>query len=76
MKRGQGHRKQRAHRKAQGAARQRLEVRQPSAAFQMLRQRLDTEIEIGLEQLKRGEKIPDRTVYKGIRERNQRRHVS
>lgn len=38
-----------------------------------LRQRLDAEIEIGLKQLKAGEKIPSEQVYAEIRERSQRR---
>ncbi len=40
-----------------------------------LRQRLDEEIEVGLDQLKRGEKIPAEQVHAEIRERSQRRRV-
>jgi hypothetical protein len=47
-----------------------LELRENSEA---LRQRLDAEIEVGLEQLKRGEKIPGEQVYAEIRERSRRR---
>ena len=49
-----------------------LELRENSGA---LRQRLDAEIEVGLEQLKRGEKIPGEQVYAEIRERSQRRRA-
>lgn len=49
-----------------------LELRQNREA---LRQRLDAEIEMGLEQLKRGEKIPSQQVYAEIRDRSQRRRV-
>ena len=49
-----------------------LELRENGKA---LRQRLDTEIEIGLNQLKRGEKIPGEEVYTEIRERSQRRRA-
>jgi hypothetical protein len=38
-----------------------------------LRQRLDAEIEVGLEQLKRGEKIPNEQLHAEIRERSRRR---
>ena len=47
-----------------------LELRQSG---EVLRQRLDAEIEVGLEQLKRGEKIPGEQVYAEIRERSRRR---
>jgi len=40
-----------------------------------LRQRLDVEIEVGLDQLKRGEKIPGEQVHAEIRERSQRRRA-
>jgi hypothetical protein len=38
-----------------------------------LRERLDSEIEVGLAQLKNGEKIPAEAVYAEIRERSRRR---
>jgi hypothetical protein len=47
-----------------------LELRQSREA---LRQRLDQEIQIGLDQLKCGEKIPSAQVHAEIRERSQRR---
>jgi hypothetical protein len=47
-----------------------LELRENREA---LRQRLDAEIEVGLDQLKRGEKIPSEQVYAEIRERSRRR---
>jgi len=40
-----------------------------------LKQRLDAEIDVGLEQLKRGEKIPCRQVHAEIRERSRRRRA-
>ena len=49
-----------------------LELRENGKA---LRQRLDTEIEIGLNQLKRGEKIPGEEVYTEIGERSQQRRA-
>ena len=49
-----------------------LELRENREA---LRHRLDAEIEIGLEQLKRGEKISGEQVYTEIRERSQRRRA-
>jgi len=49
-----------------------LELRENSEA---LRQRLDAEIEVGLEQLKRGEKIPGEQVHAEIRERSRRRRA-
>ena len=49
-----------------------LELRQSRAA---LRQRMDAEIEVGLAQLRRGEKIPSAQVHSEIRERSQRRRV-
>ncbi|HYT58929.1 MAG TPA: hypothetical protein VEL06_02090 [Haliangiales bacterium] len=49
-----------------------LELRENPEA---LRQRLDEEIEVGLEQLKRGEKIPGGQVYTEIRERSRRRRA-
>lgn len=49
-----------------------LELRENRTA---LRQRLDSEIEIGLEQLKRGEKIPAEQVHAEIRERSKRRRA-
>ncbi len=49
-----------------------LELRESREA---LRQRLDAEIEKGLEQLKRGEKIPSEQVYAEIRERSRRRRA-
>lgn len=49
-----------------------LELRQSRAA---LRQRMDTEIEVGLKQLRRGEKIPGEQVHSEIRERSQRRRA-
>jgi len=47
-----------------------LELRQNREA---LRRRLDAEIETGLEQLKRGEKIPGAQVYAEIEELSRRR---
>ena len=41
-----------------------------------LRLRLDAEIEIGLEQLKRGEKIPGEQVYAELQERSRRRRAA
>jgi hypothetical protein len=49
-----------------------LELRQNREA---LRQRLDTEIKTGLEQLKRGEKIPGKDVYAEIQERSRQRRT-
>jgi hypothetical protein len=40
-----------------------------------LRQRLDEEIEAGLEQLRRGEKIPGAQVHAEIQERSRRRRA-
>jgi hypothetical protein len=42
---------------------------------QALRQRLDQEIESGLEQLRRGEKIPGAQVHAEIRERSRQRRA-
>ena len=47
-----------------------LELRENREA---LRQRLDKEIEIGLAQLKRGEKVPGLEVHAEIQERSRRR---
>ena len=47
-----------------------LELRENREA---LRRHLDSEIETGLEQLKRGEKIPSDEVYGQIRERSEKR---
>ena len=49
-----------------------LELRENREA---LRQRLDAEIEAGLEQLRRGEKIPSEQVHSEIRQRSQRRRA-
>ena len=49
-----------------------LELRENREA---LRQRLDQEIESGLEQLKRGEKIPGAQVHSEIRERSRQRRA-
>ena len=49
-----------------------LELREDREA---LRQRLDTEIEVGLEQLRLGEKFPGEQVYAEIRERSRRRRA-
>ena len=49
-----------------------LELRENPGA---LRERLDSEIEVGLEQLKRGEKIPGDQVHAEIRERSRRRRA-
>ena len=49
-----------------------LELRENREA---LRQRLDAEIEVGLDQLKRGEKIPGEQVCAEIRERSRRRRA-
>jgi hypothetical protein len=38
-----------------------------------LRRHLDAEIDIGLQQLKRGEKIPGEQVFKEIQERSRRK---
>jgi len=50
-----------------------LELRENSQA---LRQRLDDEIELGLAQLKRGEKIPGEQLYAEIRERSRMRRAA
>jgi hypothetical protein len=50
-----------------------LELRENQEA---LRQRLDAEISVGLEQLKRGEKIAGAQVHAEIRRRSQRRRAS
>ena len=50
-----------------------LELRENREA---LRQRLDREIESGLEQLKRGEKLPGSQVHAEIRERSRKRRAS
>ena len=42
---------------------------------QALQRRLDAEIDVGLEQLKRGEKIPAQQVYAEVRERSRRRRA-
>ena len=42
---------------------------------QALRRQLDAEIEVGLGQLKRGEKIPGEQVHAEIRERSRRRRA-
>ncbi len=49
-----------------------LELRE---SRETLRQRMDAEIEVGLEQLRRGEKVPSEHVYAEIRERSQRRRA-
>ena len=49
-----------------------LELRENREA---LRQRLDAEIEVGLAQLKRGEKISSEQVYAEIRERSRLRRA-
>ena len=49
-----------------------LELRENREA---LRQRLDAEIEAGLEQLRRGEKIPTGQAHAEIRERSRRRRA-
>ncbi len=49
-----------------------LELRENREA---LRQRLDAEIEAGLEQLRRGEKIASGQVHAEIRERSRRRRA-
>jgi len=41
-----------------------------------LRRHLDTEIETGLQQLNRGEKIPGADVYEEIQERSRQRRTS
>jgi hypothetical protein len=50
-----------------------LELRENRKA---LRQHLDKEIEIGLGQLKRGEKVPGQQVHTEIQERSRRRRAS
>ena len=49
-----------------------LTLRENRAA---LKQRLDEEIEVGLEQLKRGEKIPGDQVYAELLERSRQRRA-
>ena len=49
-----------------------LELRENREA---LRQRLDADIEKGLEQLRRGDKIPGDLVHSEIRERSRRRRA-
>lgn len=49
-----------------------LELRESREA---LRLRLDAEIEVGLEQLKQGDKIPNEQVHAEIRERSRRRRA-
>ena len=49
-----------------------LELRENREA---LRQRLDADIETGLAQLRRGEKIPSEQVHSEIRERSRRRRA-
>jgi uncharacterized protein YjiS (DUF1127 family) len=49
-----------------------LELRRNREA---LRQHLDAEIDIGLQQLKRGEKIPGAQVFKEVQERSRRKHA-
>jgi hypothetical protein len=49
-----------------------LELRESREA---LRQQLDQEIQLGLEQLRRGEKIPGSQVHAEIRARSQQRRV-
>ena len=49
-----------------------LALRENRAALQ---QRLDEEIEVGLAQLKRGEKIPGDQVYAELRERSRQRRA-
>jgi hypothetical protein len=51
-------------------ARRRLEVRQPSAVLEILRRKINQEIEIGMRQLRRGEKIPGSEVFRELRERS------
>ncbi|MCI0540962.1 MAG: hypothetical protein L0Z50_37655 [Verrucomicrobiales bacterium] len=43
---------------------------------EVLRQQLDEEIAIGLEQLKRGKRIPGQQVHGEIQERSRRRRTS
>jgi hypothetical protein len=50
-----------------------LELRENREA---LRQRLDTEIDVGLQQLKRGEKISGAEVHADIRKRSKQRRAS
>jgi hypothetical protein len=50
-----------------------LELRENQEA---LRQRLDAEIDLGLDQLKRGEKIAGAQVHAEIRKRSQQRRAS
>lgn len=49
-----------------------LTLRENRAA---LKQRLDEEIKVGLEQLKRGEKIPGNQLYAELRERSRQRRA-
>ena len=63
----------RLSRKRREPARKRPGVRQPSAALEFIRKRLDAEIDIGLAQLKRGEKIPGAQVFAEIQERSRRK---
>jgi len=46
-----------------------LELREDKGA---MRRKLDAEIEVGIEQLRRGEKIPGEQVHAEIRERSRR----
>lgn len=56
-----------------GALLEWLELRQNREA---LRRRLDEEIQMGLEQLKRGERISGEQVHAEIRERSRRRRTA
>jgi hypothetical protein len=49
-----------------------LELRADNGA---LRRKLDAEIEVGLKQLRRGEKIPGEQVHAEIQERSRRRRA-
>jgi hypothetical protein len=67
------HKKPRTHGRRPKIPRQRPGVRRPSAALDALRQQMDQEIEIGLAQLARGEKIPGAQILAEICERSRQR---
>jgi hypothetical protein len=53
-----------------------LEWLQLRESHEALRDKLDAEIDLGLEQLKRGEKIPGAQVHAEIRKRSELRRAS
>ncbi|HNQ72937.1 MAG TPA: hypothetical protein PKN95_04955 [Verrucomicrobiota bacterium] len=52
-----------------------LEWLEQRESREALRQKLDAEIEVGLTQLRRGEKIPGEQVHAEIRERSRQRRA-